>query len=227
MADLGAGYGVGNLSFPDKNYEEHMVIFTCTPDALNEFLSGIETGGFSGGLYEIDPNNKSRYEWVGNGYYAHMISYADWDDENVINVEFTITPTKNPLPKSFQGTKLPDFGMVMYYEEFGGVGWENDESEDDFWDIYNDKGDLPAEHWYVWFSYDFVTPDDAKGYVQSLVSQGWELIYDDETTTWDGESPYYYAQLKKGEIFAAVDAPYDGRNNIAVRFGTVAELLYY
>jgi hypothetical protein len=225
MAGLGAGYGVGNLSFPDKNYEEHMVMFTCTPAALAEFLDGIDANGFKGGLYEVDPNNKSRYEWVGNGYYAHMISYEDWDDKNIISVELVLTPTLNPFPKSFQGTPLPDFGLIMSYEEFGGYGWENDDSVDNFWDKYNDKGDLP-EYWNIWYEYDFVTMDEAKAYVQKMTSNGWEIAYESEEEGWSGEIEYN-AQLKKGDIRAAVGAPYDGRNNMAVRFGTDFESLYY
>jgi hypothetical protein len=229
MVDRAGGeYHVGNISFPDKNYDRHMVLLTCTKDAILEFADAMEAAGFEYGEIIADSYD-TNIEWLGNGYYVHLSARGDWEDDSD---EFwtSISATSalgNPRPKSFSGAPLPTVGIVPDYVEFTGNGWDEagDDSVYDFWDVYNDKGELPDD-WDVWYEYDFVTMDQAKDYVKTLVSAGWEIVYDGEDTNSNGDA-VYYAQLKKGDIFAAVDAPYDGHNNMAVRFGTYAESLYY
>jgi hypothetical protein len=229
MVDRAGGeYHVGNISFPDKEYDRHMVLFTCTKDAILEFADSMKAAGFEYGEIIADSYD-TNIEWLGNGYYVHLNARGDWEDDGDdfwTSVSATST-LGNPRPKSFSGAPLPTVGIVSQYTEFTGHGWDEavDDSIYDFWDVYNDKGELPDD-WDVWYEYDFVTMDQAKDYVKTLTAAGWEIVYDGEDTNSNGDD-VYYAQLKKGDIFAAVDAPYDGHNNMAVRFGTYAESLYY
>jgi hypothetical protein len=229
MVDRAGGeYHVGNISFPDKKYDRHMVLLTCTKDAILEFADSMKAAGFEYGEIIADSYD-TNIEWLGNGYYVHLNARGDWEaggDDFWTSISATST-LGNPHPKSFSGAPLPTVGIVPDYVEFTGNGWDeaSGDSPYDFWDVYNDKGELPDD-WAVWYTYDFVTMDQAKDYVKTLTSAGWEIVYDGEDTDYDG-NPVYSAQLKKGDIFAAVDAPYDGHNNLAVRFGTYAESLYY
>jgi hypothetical protein len=225
---LGGEYHVGSISFTDKKYDRHMVLLTCTKEAILEFADAMEAAGFEYGKMVID-SYEVNIEWLGNGYYVNLNARGDWEedgDEFWTSISATST-LGHPHPKSFQGAPLPTAGLVTDYIEFAGHGWDEAKGDDvyDFWDVYNDKGQLPDD-WDVWYNYAFVTMDQAKDYVKTMQSAGWEIIYDGEDTDWNGDA-VYSAQLKKGDIYAAVDAPYDGHDNMAVRFGTYAESLYY
>ena len=223
-------FDVGNIYFPDKNYERHMVMFTCTQAQLDEFVAGMTANGFEYGK-PYEEWGRTSYEWLGNGYYAFLRASESYDDEDKIFATFNITPTLgNPHPKSFNGIALPDFGLVMSYNEVCGYGFNEDDGnwEDvyDFWNVYQDKGDLPDD-WYVSYDYDFVKIDEAKTYVQKLIGSGWILVYDGEKYYDYYEKDKYYAQLEKDGIIAAIDTSYEGENVMSVRFGTYAEMLYY
>ncbi len=229
MVDRAGGeYHVGNISFPDKKYDRHMVLLTCTKDAILEFADAMKAAGFEYG--EIIPDSyETVIEWLGNGYYVHLSASGDWDNDSD-NFWTSISATStlgNPHPKTFNGTPLPTVGIVPEYTEFAGYAYDEatGESKNEFWDVYNDKGDFVGD-WNVWYEYTFVTTDQARDYVHSLVAAGWTMGYDgNEPNSYSDD--VYYAQLSKDGVYAAVDACYDGYNNLAVRFGSYAELLYY
>ncbi len=229
MVDRAGGeYHVGNISFPDKNYDRHMVLLTCTKDAILEFADAMTAAGFEYGDIDAD-SYETEIEWLGHGYYVRLHASGDWEDDSDefwTSIDATST-LGNPHPKSFNGTPLPTVGIVTEYREFTGNSWDeaSDDYVYDFWDVYGDSGELPGE-WDVWYDYAFVTMDEARDYVQTMVGAGWTVVNDGDTTDYDG-NPMYSAQLTKGDAYAAVDAPYDDLNNMSVRFGTYAESLYY
>ena len=229
MANLGTGYTVGSIEFPDKNYERHMVMFTCAKQVIVDYVDAMKAAGFE---FEIMNQEYSgvTYEWLGQGYYVCLTARGDWDDDDDdFWTYIEATPTLgNPHPRSFNGTPLPDFGLVMYYYEFGGYGANTDggdwDDTYDFWDIYNDRGDLPDE-WSMDYEYGFVTIDQAKAYVQKLASSGWTVTYDHDGEDWSGKD-VYTAQLEKGNLFAAVES-YSDHYSLRVAFATMGEMLYY
>ena|GEM_PF-2463520 len=225
-------YHVGKINFADKAYERWMVMFACTETQLEEFVNGLGINGFESIYYDNDWSS-DEYDFWGSGYYAYMTVNDSWDENSEYpkNVTFEITyDNYNKHPKTFQGTKLPDFGIVCEpYNELTGIGWNETDGEwedvGEFWDAHKDSGTLPSD-WSVWFNYFGVTLQQGKDYVQQLVSEGWTIAYEQEDKDWEGRD-VYYAQLNKDGITAAVDTPYDGQKNMAVRFGTTAESLYY
>ena len=221
-------YFVGNIEFPDKNYERHLVMFTSTQAQLDEFVANMASNGFAfGDPYE--EHNQINYEWLGNGYYAHLGARDVGDGEDEISVTFVITPELgNEHPKTFNGTPLPTFGIVPMRYGNEGSGWNPNEDAEayDFWDVYADEGTLP-ELWNIWFDYLMVSTLEAEEYVQVLVNEGWELLYDGTSFSESYDVDTYYAQLRKDGIFAAADTSYDGSHLFVVRFGTEAESLYY
>ena len=232
MVNLGGSYSVGNIEFPDKNYERHMVLFTCTKDAILEFVAAMKSSGFTFGEMS-EEYGQVIFEWLGNGYYVCLDAKGDWEDDGgEFWTSIEATPNLgNPHPASFSGIPLPDFGLVINYNEFSGYGsyGSEDDWEDiyDFWDVYNDRGDLP-DNWSISYEYYLVYLSEAKAYVQKLASLGWAIEYENEGYDEWSEYDTYYSQLTKGDLFAAVEA-YEGSgsNHMTVAFATMAELLSY
>jgi len=226
-------YHVGSMGFPDQKYEVWGVSFYCDDDQLDAFIGAIEAGGFFGGQTEVSEYAPT-WEWIGNGYYAHLYVNAQISGEEGYNklASFYITETRQtPRPSSFQGLKLPDVGEYLSYTPDGiGFGWDtaSDNSVENFWDPYADKGTLP-DQWYVWYNFFGVTVDQAKAYAQQLVSQGWTVEYENNDDYGWGETPRpaYSCQLIKNGIYAAVSVNDYSVYGIDVRFGTMAESLYY
>ena len=230
MVNLGGSYSVGNIEFPDKNYERHMVLFTCTKEAILEFAAAMKTAGFDFGDMS-EEYGQVVFEWLGNGYYVCLDAKGEWEDDgDEFWTSIEATPDLgNPRPASFNGIPLPDFGLVMYYKEFsgyGGYGSEYDwEDVSDFWDVYNDRGDLP-DNWSISFEYNLVTIGEAKGYADKLKSAGWSVEYENEGKDDWSDKDTYYAQLTKDGLFAAVEA-YNGSGDysMSVGFATMPEML--
>ncbi|MDR2953094.1 MAG: hypothetical protein LBU82_07610 [Treponema sp.] len=229
VARANGEYHAGNILFPDKKYDRHAVLLNCTKEAIQEFADSMKAAGFGFGKLRIDTYEVNS-EWLGNGYYVHLNARGQWEGgkDDFWTVITATSTLGNPHPKSFQGTPLPTAGLVTRYEKMAGNGWDEakNDSVSDFWDVYNDKGKLPPTNWDVWYEYDFVTLDQAKAYVKTMESAGWKKVYENEDKNWNDEDSYS-VQLKKGDIYAAVDAPYDGHDNMVVRFGTMPESLYY
>jgi len=220
-------YTVGNITFPDKNYERHLLVFTSTEAQLDTFIGGMVDNGFEfGNPYQ--EHNQTNYEWLGNGYYAHLGVRENGADDK-LSVTLQITPTLgNEHPLTFNGTPLPTFGIVP--ERYGneGNGWNSSEDAEayDYWDVYADEGTLP-ELWNIWFNYHMVSTLQAEEYVQLLVHEGWELLFDGTSFSSSYDIDTFFAQLRKDGVYVAVDTSLDGCHLLAVRFGTEAESLYY
>jgi predicted small secreted protein len=226
-------YHVGAMEFPNRGYEEWGVSFDCTKTQLNAFIAAMEANGFYGGQVEVS-NYSPAWAWAGNGYYAYLYlnAQAADDEYDAGFASFDITQANQlPRPKSFSGTKLPDAGVVLGdYSEGVGYGWDSktNDTVEYFWNPYTDKGTLPDD-WYVWFDYFGATIAEGKAYTKNMVSQGWEIAYENEwNNEWDTFNTLCYtAQLKKGDLHAAVSVNDYGYYNMAVRFGTMSDALYY
>ena len=229
MGGITGTFNVGNIEFPDKYFVYHMVMFECTQAQLDEFTSGMITNGFDvfDGPYK-DSNDRSIYEWLGNDYYAYMSASPSWDEsEDRINCTFEITPLSDiSRPKSFNGTPLPDFGLETYYYDTGGYGWNESggdwEEVSDFWDIYADKGKLP-EQWTIDYHYSMVKAEQVNAYVQSLVSKGWSIEYENESHDDYNDSDQYYVSFEKDGAVMRVQyssGGTDGMSYVEVYFGS-------
>jgi hypothetical protein len=220
---LSGSYGVGSLYFADSQYEAWGLMFYCTDDQLTAFTDGMQNAGFYGGMTDDYPYPE--YEWLGNGYYAHMRVNADiLGEEEYDNLAmFDIAPADtNPRPVAFQGMKLPDFGAVKYdCREGVGYGYDGEEEKENFYDVFADKGELPSEGWNFWLDYFGATPEQAKSYAQYMSSQGWTIEYENE------EDGRYSCSLKKGEnLVGGVEfTEYD--YTVKVGFANMGENLWY
>ena len=221
---LSGNYYIGSVYFADKGYEMWGLSFHCTDDQLDAFLAEMDNNGFYGG--QTDDYPYPTYEWFGNGYYAQMhVNTAAMGQEDFNNLAmFDITPADGiKCPTAFSGTKLPDIGMPIYdYGEGIGFGYtaEFEEEVECFWDIYTDKGSLP-EYWSFWVDYFGATESQVKDYVQTMVSQGWEI------TNEDTSNGNYVCSLQKDDIVAGVEVYSEGGYFFKVGFGNMGEMLWY
>ncbi|MCL2107380.1 MAG: hypothetical protein FWH26_10050 [Oscillospiraceae bacterium] len=218
---LSGSYDVGAMSFPDKGYEAWGLSFYCTDEQLAAFAAEMTGKGFLGG--QTGDGSYPEYEWAGNGYYAFMRvnNYAMHEGYGNLAM-FSITPADaHPRPKAFQGTKLPDIGMVLWdYSDGVGYGWDAQGEVENFWNVITDKGALPAEGWGFWLEYFGTTEEQARAYVQDMTRQGWTIDY--ENTEYG-----YTCQLSKDGIVAGVRDGHEGRYKLGIGFASMGEALWY
>jgi hypothetical protein len=124
---------------------------------------------------------------------------------------------------------LPDFGWVLY-DYSKGVGWgykteNDDEGIDNFYDILNDKGDLPAYTWNFWLEYFGVSIEQAKTYAKSMT--GWNITNESEGVNYD-DDPEYSCNLKKDDdsMVAALHVGSEGKYTFKVSFAKRGDDLY-
>ena len=221
-------YGIGNLNYADKSYEQWGVSFYCTTGQLDEFVAAMEANGFYGGQTS-ESEYRPTWEWLGNGYYAYLSVNPQITGEGDYTclAWFDITQDdNNPYPVAFMGTKLPQMGAVVYNYKVDGAGYawvgEDYDMVEGFWDVFADKGELP-EDWGMWLDYFGVNIEDAKACAQNMAAQGWTITH--ESTWYDGEG--YVCYLEKGEIVGGVAQGADGPFTFSVGFGSIEENLWY
>jgi len=227
-------YYVGRVSFANKEYERWMIEFDCTEAQFDEFTVGMEANGFQGSLRGNEWGRDS-YEYRGNGYYV----FITVGDSNVVeypkNVKLEMTnDDNNPRSEEFQGIKLPEVGIESKpNSEPVGQGWSESELDSDvtvdseiFLDSFNNGEEMP-ENWNVDFDYLAVAKEEGQAYVQQLISEGWEIVFEEDKHDEYNDREVYYTLLQRDGIYAAVDVTYNGDNKMSVRFGTDSEHLYY
>ena len=219
-------YQIGSIYFKDSNFEKWGLSFYCTDEQLNTFVKEMKTKGFYGGI--TNSGTYPEYEWIGNGYYAYMrVNDYAMGQEGYKNLAmFSITNDSPPRPKAFKNTKLPDFGWVTQdYTDGVGFGYNkgNDNSVENFYDIFKDSGNLPTEGWSFWVYYFGVSVEKAKEYAQNLVKQGWKITNEDTYSGGEG----YSCSLEKDGIVGGLQIGGEGSYTLGVGFGSQGEYLFY
>jgi hypothetical protein len=226
---MGESFNVGKISFKDARFEEWGMQFYCTNAQLAAFVSAMDAKKFFGGKTNYS-DYTPEYEWVGNGYYAHLRYNPNISgDENYDCLAFfNITKDMPPRPKAFKGNKYPDFGWVTSdYSGGAGWGWANDKDVNNFYDVINDKGDLPADGWNIWVEYFGVSVAQAKTYKQTLVSAGWEVTYEQEYEDEEYGYEEYECRFSKSGMVAGLNIGSEGAYTLSVGFGSSGDYLWY
>jgi hypothetical protein len=218
---------VGNMLFADDAYESWSLNFDGKEAQAQAFLSDLEEKGFWGGKTKTTGNNQTIYEYVGNGYYTHVLVSPNFmgkekDAGYDTNLSFRLTPAIHPHPKSFNGWPLPQSGVVLSsLNNWEMLYWDDKGNDHPLkWNLQTDKGELPAKAWVAWFDYFGVSNEQAAAYAKGLEAAGWKIAYQSE----DSEGRYS-CQLSKGKDKAAL--LFDGAFYFRVGFSDVEENLSY
>lgn len=217
---MGGSNSVGRMDFPDSRFEFWSVYFKCSEEEFRAFAAEMAKNGFTGG--QTSSGDELEYGYVGNGYYAFLRlnpNYFGGSPSGQIN----ITPTVFKLPTSFNGTPLPQLGAAMRsYDEWQLQYYDaNYDMKAAQWDVYQDKGTIPAKNWVTWFDYFGVSTDQAKAYAKSLEASGWKIRYQNDEPA---QNRYSCGLIKDKNHMIVM---FDGAYFMRVGFSDMEEHLSY
>lgn len=212
----------GRLYFSDSRFELWQVSFFCEQEQLDALFADIESKGFAGG--KISGYNPA-YDFSGNGYYLYLETRDNYSSNDyTYSCLMIIAKPTFPVPKTFQGTKLPQVGIILQDftnpESYTSIAYDTEYNEVEWiYDFIEDKGDLPY-HFDIWYNYVGTTSEDAKNWAHDLVAAGWKLRYE-----YDDDNGYRAAGEKDGIFFKCSYIDYDSL--LEIGFASMMESLDY
>ena len=208
---------IGDMNFPDFNFEEWNLTFDATDEQYAQFEQALTDHGFYG--YLDDSWDNPCYTKTDGEIYLYYIVYDKAENPGYTKqISCQMTILENTHPANFEGIALPQYGMftkepikcfqTMFDADFN----EIDSIEYDF---NSGSGEIPP-YFSLWLDYFGVTREEYDTYIAALKEQNFDQW--NESASEDT----YTVQFKQGDYCYAVFYNYDG-DEFSLTFAAASE----